>query len=186
MSFNPTAIYSPDGTQYTIRLLGNDDAERLGEYFDGLSAETRRRYGPHPMNRASAAELCKQLNPLEVVRFVILDQDQIIGYMILEMRVSPDETSRYVAQGILLDSARDCTFAPSMADAYQNRGIGTPAAQQVIAFARLQGRRFMVLMGGTQATNARGIHFYRKLGFQHISDFEKPPGAFNHDMKLDL
>src|SRR5262245_5338165 len=88
MTFNPTAIYSPNGTQYTIRLLAHDDAERLGDYFDGLSADTRRRYGPHPFNRVTAAELCNQVNPLELPRFVILDQDRIVGYMILEMRVS--------------------------------------------------------------------------------------------------
>ena len=51
MTFTPKVIYTPEGTPYTLRLLANDDGERLGLYFEGLSAETRRRFGPHPLDR---------------------------------------------------------------------------------------------------------------------------------------
>jgi RimJ/RimL family protein N-acetyltransferase len=186
MPLTPVTIHTPEGRDYTVRLLIPEDAARLGQYFAGLSAMTRSRFGPHPLDSATAADLCRHLNPAEVMRFVVCDQGHIVAYLILELRVSPYETVRYAAQGIMLDSARDCTFAPSVADAYQNRGIGSPAAGQVIATARQLGRRYMVLMGGTHATNARAIHFYHKLGFHHVTDFESPAGVFNHDMKLDL
>jgi diamine N-acetyltransferase len=187
MIYTPTTIRDPKGDAYTVRLLAADDVERLGDYFEGLSAETRRRYGPHPFDRETAANFCANLKPSETQRYVALNtEDQIIAYMILQMSVGESEIKRYAVQGFALDSARDCLLAPSVADAYQNRGVGTPIARQVIASARGQGRRYLALMGGVRAYNALGIHFYRKLGFHHIGDFEHPEGVFNHDMKLDL
>jgi len=187
MIYTPTKIQDPNGAEYTVRLLAADDAERLGAYFVGLSDETRRRYGPHPFDYPTAAEFCANLNPAQTQRYVAVNaDDQIMAYMILEMGISEHEIERYASQGISLDSARDCLLAPSVADAYQNRGVGTPIARQVIASARAQGRRYLVLMGGVRAFNTLGIHFYKKLGFQQIADFEHPAGVMNHDMKLDL
>jgi ribosomal protein S18 acetylase RimI-like enzyme len=187
MIYTPTKINDPGGAEYTVRLLAADDATRLGDYFVSLSAETRRRYGPHPFDYPTAADFCANLKPAETQRYVALNaEDQIIAYMILQMSVGEGEIKRYAAQGIALDSGRDCLLAPSLADAYQNRGIGTPIARQVIASAQGQGRRYLVLMGGVRAYNALGIRFYQKLGFQHVCDFEHPAGVMNHDMKLDL
>ncbi len=187
MIYIPTKINDPNGAEYTVRLLAADDVERLGDYFVSLSEETRRRYGPHPFDRETAAKFCADLRPSETQRYVALNEDdEIIAYMILQMSVGEGEITRYAAQGIALDVERDCLLAPSLADAYQNRGIGTPIARQVIASAREQGRRYLVLMGGVRAYNALGIRFYQKLEFQHIADFEHPAGVMNHDMKLDL
>lgn len=187
MTYTPTTIHDPNGGAYTVRLLAADDVERLGDYFVSLSEETRRRYGPHPFDYPTAANFCANLKPAETQRYVALNQQgQIIAYMILQMSVGEGEIRRYAAQGIALDGAKDCLLAPSVADAYQNRGIGTSIARQVIESARVQKRRYLVLMGGVRAYNALGIRFYQKLGFQQIADFEHPPGVMNHDMKLDL
>ena len=186
MTFASTTIQDASGSSYQIRLLASDDVDRLTAYFEGLSPATRARYGPHPFDRATATEFCAHLDPATVSRFVVLTDDHIVAYMILVLGVSVQEIERYAAQGITLDTRLDCTFAPSVADAYQDRKLGFSAAQQVIRAARELNRRYMVLMGGTHAVNHCGIHFYRKLGFSHVADFEHPAGVMNHDMRLDL
>ena len=39
------------GAQVMVRPLIRSDSAALGAYFLGLSAETRRRFGPHPLLR---------------------------------------------------------------------------------------------------------------------------------------
>ena len=56
----------------------------------------------------------------------------------------------------------------------------------LLQVAREHGRRRLVLLGGTQATNERAMHFYRKLGFRTVGTFEHPRGAQNYDMLLEL
>ena len=100
--------------------------------------------------------------------------------------VGEDDVARYSQVGILLQSATDCTLAPSIADAYLNKGTGSIVMQHVLETARRLGKQRMVLMGGVQATNDRAKHFYEKHGFRWVGDFESPSGFNNHDMILDL
>jgi ribosomal protein S18 acetylase RimI-like enzyme len=72
-----------------------------------------------------------------------------------------------------------------VSDEFQNRGLGSLMMKHVIAVARRLGRRRMILSGGTQATNARAIHFYQKHGFRKVGEFETP-GMNNFDMVLEL
>jgi GNAT superfamily N-acetyltransferase len=186
MTLAASTFRNKNGFIFNLKPLAAEDGAALGRYFEGLSAETRGRFGPHPLDTATASLLCQNLNPQEILRFVAWHQAEIVAYAILEWRSNPPEMERYQAQGIALDPALDCTVAPSVADAYQNQGLGTPMLQALIQTARQQGRRYMVLMGGTQASNARAIHFYEKLGFQHLIRFEYPPSFWNHDMWLTL
>jgi ribosomal protein S18 acetylase RimI-like enzyme len=58
--------------------------------------------------------------------------------------------------------------------------------RHVFRLARGLGRTRVVLLGGTQATNARAIHYYRKHGFEDCGGFEAPAGVWNIDMAADL
>ncbi|MBL8095356.1 MAG: GNAT family N-acetyltransferase, partial [Anaerolineales bacterium] len=73
-----------------------------------------------------------------------------------------------------------------VADGYQSVGLGGQVLAHVLDLARQLTRRHVVLLGGTQATNARAIHFYEKHGFRTIGSFEEPAGADNFDMVLTL
>jgi GNAT superfamily N-acetyltransferase len=171
-----------------FRPLRAGDGARLGAYFEGLGAETRRRFGPHPLDTVTAHELCNAIDPTRTLRMVATlgdgthDAAPVIAYFILEMGVTQWELARYAEAGIALDPALDCTVAPSVADAYQSQGIGSPCMAALIEVARQLGRRWMVLMGGVQATNERAVHFYRKHGFEKVLEFEEPPGVMNYDM----
>ncbi len=173
-----------------IRPLAASDGQRLGGYFTSLSAETRRRFGPHGLDQQTADDLCADIDVSQVLRMVAVlrgpSAEDVIAYFILMFGVTRWERERYAGQGITLEDARDCTLAPSVADAYQNVGLGGIVFSHVAAIARRLGRARMVLLGGTQVTNARAVHFYVKQGFRTIGAFEYPDGVGNYDMLLEL
>jgi len=181
-----TRLALPSGVAVTLRPLMPQDAQLLGDYFQQLSAETRQRFGPHPLDRSTADQLCATLNYAEVLRLIAVAADQAIAYFILQLSVTDHERRRYTERGLQLDPAADCTCAPSVADAYQNQGVGSLVMPLLVDVARQLGRRWMVLLGGTQASNQRALQFYRKHGFQTVGTFEYPAGVFNEDMRLEL
>lgn len=182
-----------DGRRALVRPLKPSDVEPLAAYFLGLSEDTRRRYGPHPFDRATAEALCAATDDPQMTRFVAVlpgpTGDAIIGYMILARAIWEGDRQRYG------DAAADAVgegcgcFAPSVADAYQSQGLGGQMAEHVMAAARALGMRRVILMGGVQATNYRARRLYARLGFRRVGDFWVQQGErhiFNYDMALDL
>lgn len=162
-----------DGRSATVRPLVPGDVEPLTALFLSLSQETRRMYGPHPFDRATAERLYASTGEAATVRFVaVLDDDsggsQIIGYMILSRDIVQADRDRY---GDKLQVEGSACFAPVIADDYQNLGIGTKMARHALACATEMGLKQVVLMGGVRAANERAEHFYRKLGFRRVGEF---------------
>lgn len=179
----------PSGEPVLLRPLLTTDGERLGAYFEALSPATRGHFGPHPLDRSTAAALCTAIDCGRELRWVAVKEGadtELIAYFILMWSVTVYETARYADRGIALSSDLDCTFAPSVADRYQNVGLGGQMLVPLLAIARRLGRRHMVLLGGTHADNARAIAFYRRHGFQKVGTFEDPPGVLNADMWLAI
>jgi diamine N-acetyltransferase len=176
------------GERIVIRPLRPDDAVRLGEYFAGLSAPTRARYGPHPFDQATADAICAALDPTALLRLVATVSreggERIVAYMLLKLGVLEQDQRRYAERGMPLDPATDCTVAPSVADDYQNRGVGSVMMAHLLRSARQMGRRRAVLWLGVQATNDRAVHFYTKCGFRKVGEFFTDKNNF--DMILDL
>ena len=184
------AVELPTGEKAMLRPLTRNDARILGPYFLSLSDDTKRRYGPHPFDQATADKLCAENDYAHTIRMLATtgsgDQEQVIAYFILVMGIEEGDRERYAKLQMPLDVITDCTLAPSVADAYQSKGVGNIIMRHGIATARRLGKRRMVLMGGVQTTNTRAKNFYTKYGFQHVGDFESPPGRNNHDMILSL
>jgi len=186
-----TTITLRDGRRATVRLLRATDVETLTAFFLGLSPDTRRFYGPHPFDRATAEKLCASLDPATTLRFIAILDDggpnaEIIGYMILTRQIGESDLARY---GDRIRPEVCASFAPSIADAYQEQGIGTAMARHVLACARKLGLKQVILMGGVQARNERARHFYAKLGFQPQGEFWLHHGGeelLNYDMLLEL
>lgn len=186
-----TEITLRDGRKATVRPLEPTDLEPLTAYFLSLSQETRQRYGPHPFDRATAEKLCSETNDQRTIRFVAVLDDggtspEIIGYMILSREIWPDDQKRY---GDRLRQGECACFAPSIADAYQDQGLGSQMACHVLACAKEMGIRQLILMGGVQAANDRARHFYAKLGFREVGSFWlhlQGQDIFNYDMMMEL
>jgi diamine N-acetyltransferase len=166
-----------------LRPLGREDATRLSSYFDALSSESTRRFQPHPLTSEVARSLCA-IEGSATLRCVIESAGRVIGYFILEPTVSVHEAERYSRFGISLKSGQDYTFAPSVADEFQNKGIASLAMPHLINLARKSGAKSLVLMGGTQATNTRAVAFYEKFGFRRFGGYQTD--VFNHDMRLTI
>ena len=166
-----------------MRELRPTDARALALYFDQLGATTRRRFQPHPLTSAEAGRLCSA--PAEsALRLVIEHTAGLVAYFIVDTALSPHEEGRYAKQGITLERGLDFLFAPSVHDRWQNKGLASMAMPFILDICQVWGARSLVLMGGTQATNAQAIAFYEKFGFARHGGYETD--CFNHDMRLLL
>lgn len=177
-----TTLWAPSGLCFGFRPITAADKAILGKYFLGLSEETKVLYGPHPFDQATADKLCAEINYADTIRFIATfpgeGQEQVIAYFILMLGLTPGEMERYPKAGIAVDPALDCLIAPSVADAYQSQGLGTPCMQHMIGVARRLGRRYFLLMGGVYQHNQRAVHFYQKTGFKLVAPFMPDwPGA---------
>ena len=176
------------GQRLVFRPLKSDDSDLLAGYFKSLSPSTRKLYGPHPFTSEQAKKLCAGIDCQQVIRLVAvtdnIQQPEIVAYFILGFTLSNADKERYRVRGMNLDQASVCTIAPSVADAYQNRRLGSIVMNRTLALARNLGKNQVILQGGVQAANSRAVHFYRKLGFRKVGSFSTT--IENYDMILDL
>ncbi|GAA5215187.1 GNAT family N-acetyltransferase [Corallincola platygyrae] len=176
------SIQLRNGEVVCLRLLSADDGESLGRYFDALGEETRRRFGPHPLNAEYARELVSRSQDSAKRLVVSNASGEVKGYFILECEHFPHECERFSAQGIELTPGRDVSFAPSVADDMQSQGLASAVMPLVIEYVKSLGASSLVLMGGVQATNERAVGFYRKFGFEPFGGYQTD--VFNQDMRL--
>ncbi len=161
------------GEKLLLRPLTGEDAEPLGNYFLGLSPETRRLYGPHAFDQKTADHLCGAVGRDNTIRMIAIKADhQIIGYFILQLGVRDSDRKRYAGYGIELADDTDCLLAPSIADDYQTQGLGSLMLLHCFEVMKQCGRRRMILMGGVREENTRARNFYTKFGFEAIGEFD--------------
>ena len=166
-----------DGRTAAVRLLRPIDVEPLAAYFLGLSERTRGFYGPHRFDRATAERLCAEEDSTRTRRYVAVLEDgtpaaEIIGYLILTREIAAGDLARYASHGPALDLDTCAALAPSIADAYQEQGLGTQMARHVLRCAVDWGLAQVILMGGVQARNTRARRLYERLGFRAVGAFE--------------
>lgn len=190
--FLTTVVSSRSGETITLRPMRADDSARFGEYVCGLSEATRSFYGPHPFTQETAEAICATLDPNDILRFVATipraDDERIIAYFLLKQGVLKDDVERYEKR-LPLDPATDATLAPSVADDWQEQGLGSRMMQHVLQAAAKLGKKRVVLWGGVQERNERAVHFYSKYGFRKVGEFTSNHSTYtlnNHDMILDL
>jgi len=173
---------------FEFRSLTEADGPLLGAFFEGLSKDTRSKYGPHPLTLAHACnELCPKVGTDNVSRYIIGSPDKVVGYFIVDFNPYPHEKSRYEAYGVELDFAHDPVFAPCIADQYQSLGVASQAFSALIKTLIQQGVKSLVLMGGTQEPNHLARRFYKKFGFQELGEFYTDYNGLNNiDMRLML
>jgi Uri superfamily endonuclease/ribosomal protein S18 acetylase RimI-like enzyme len=176
------------GQRAAVRLLGERDAAALGSYFVGLSDRTKSRYGPHAFDLATAQAICASLDPHDMLCVIATvgagASERIIAYMLVKLGVRESDGARYAALGIPLSPPESAALAPSVADAYQNQGLGGAMFASVAAMARSVGVRRLVLWDGVIADNLLAQGFYRKVGFAKVGEFQT--GVLSHDMIADL
>ena len=181
-------VLAPDQAVY-FSPLRRHQAAALGAYFTGLSPASRRVYGPHPFDQETADAFCAQLDSARTLRMLAWaregDAERIAAYFIAELGVRAGDRQRYDGLGLELHDQTDCTLAPSVADAYQSRGLGSLMMRHLLGLLPRMGRQRLLLWGGVRADNPRAVHFYRKFGFRPVGEFEAG-GTNNYDMIAEL
>lgn len=175
-----------NGRSVEIRLLQKDDNEKLFEYFDQhFSKESKSRFGPHPFDKETINEICRNPNE-EITRYVAIDEHgNIIAYMLIQQGMIGWDKKRYAERNQSYDHSFSVTFAPSVEDAWQSSGVASVMNSIIENDLRKRNIQNIILWGGVQATNEKAINFYKKLGYQFIASFWHD-GKDNHDMVKTL
>ncbi|MDN3655833.1 GNAT family N-acetyltransferase [Ferruginibacter paludis] len=174
-----------NGKNVSFRLLDRNDRQRLYDYLNQLSAESKSRFGPHDFDSKTTIEICDNLCG-DTIYFIAEDSDNnIIAYMLLKKGTLDADRSRYDEYNIYFDENLTATYAPSVADEWQNTGVGTAMFQHILLYLKNCGYKNLVLWGGVQTLNQRAIHFYSKHHFKQAGSFWYQ-GKDNLDMFLDL
>lgn len=169
MKTTPLALNN--GRTCRVRHLEAADEADLHAYLNGLSAESRSRFGPHPFDRETVRRICQSL-PDDVLRFVAFSpENTLVAYLLVKRGMLPDDRHRYEARNLVFDDDTTCTFAPSVADAWQGSGLGSALFGCILDELRAQPFRRMVLWGGVQASNERARRYYARHGFEAVGHF---------------
>ena len=166
------------------RKLNPDDIDALVNYLSQLSEETRKRFGPHGYDKTAVENFYK--DNADVTGYIVETNSpkQIIAYSLVKNGLLWHDYDRIKNYGVHVDADECCTFAPSVADEWQSKGIGKMLFNFILADIKNSGIKKMVLWGGVQASNERAVSFYTKTGFKTLGSFEY--NGSNFDMVMDM
>lgn len=168
--------------QVSIRQLQPGDAGALFTYLQGLSVESRSRFGPHAFDKETVCNICNGQIPRWEC-YIALDNsnDNIVAYMLICQGLIDWDVKRYAQRNISFDTTSTVTFAPSVGDGWQGTGLGTLMNNFIESELKKRGIKSIVLWGGVQASNEKAVNFYQKHHYQYISTFRND-GMDNFDM----
>ncbi len=177
-------IKAKNNRQVELRKLRPEDYDRLCDYFQHLQYETTRRYGPHAFGKQDIAEIYGSTNLYKGYIAIDIESSCVIAYAIIRQGYIEHDSNRLQSYGLTLNHETDCTYAPSVADAWQSQGIGNSMFQFIRNELELTGTKRVILWGGVQADNDKAVNFYRKNGFVTLGKFEYH--GSNYDMILEI
>lgn len=172
-------IILKDGQNVQVRLVKPSDTQNLFNYLSFLSAETKSRFGPHVFDWQTVEQNCSAKDDIQRYVAVIPSTGVIIAYMLFKQGMIYWDEKRYAERGQHYNYNTTVTYAPSVADAYQNSGLGSMMYIEIEKELKQKGIHHIVLWGGVQAANERAVHFYKKFGYEL-------KGSFWHDEKDNL
>jgi len=165
---------------YRVRRLQAGDIDALCSYLHGLSDETRRRFGPHPFNRHALTEIFLEQDQFLGYIATYNESDTIIAYSVIKKGYLEHDSPRLRSYGLELSMQTDCTFAPSVADDWQGKGVGTRMFGTILDDLKNMGFHRIILWGGVQSGNEPAVKYYNRLGFITLGQFEY------YGMNLDM
>lgn len=156
----------------TVCHLQSGDTERLLHYLNNLSDETKSRFAPHAFTAAAIEAVYNCGERFTGYTAIEENTGNIIAYAIVKKGFLQHDSERLMHYGMVLSNETDCTFAPSVADAWQGRGIGKQLFSFIAADLKTNGIKRIILWGGVQSSNYRAVHYYTKNGFTILGEFE--------------
>ena len=168
---NPESISSSDYCQdlfICFRPLLPDDDERLAEFLENLSEQTREFSTRDSYDLDEARRLCFAINRYDKLRLIaLINNERIIALFEFSLAIVEDDYQRFRENyQIELDEQTDARFGPCISDQYQNRQLGCWLFEKTKIIAQKMGKKRLILWGGVKRNNKRAIRFYEKIGFQ--------------------
>lgn len=166
--------------QLLVRLLTGTDHDKLTHYLLQLSPETKKRFEPHPFDKAAVSHFY-QANPFNH-GYIAEDtgDGSIVAYAVIRLGYLEHDGDRLRSFGFAPDHFTDVTYAPSVADHWQGLGIGYHLLQFIEEELKTMERQRIILWGGVQQENENAVRYYLKNGFIILGAFEY--NGSNYDM----
>lgn len=152
----------------SFRIVQPADLPQIIDYLIQLSDKTKKRFGPHPFDIESIERVFAEGN----LGYITLENDEIIAYTIVHPGIIDHEKPRLKGYGIDEQEQGSCTIAPSVADEWQGKGIGSAFMRFILNDLKKMDFKKVYLWGGVQADNEKAVRMYTRLGFQYLGDFE--------------
>lgn len=173
--------------QYILRDLKDSDEEILYSFLSGLHRDTIRKSFLNCNLREKAGEFCSSIGKYDKYRYILEnDNDEIIALFEFSLDLPTGDVARYDKYSDTPAIDRICRWGLTIADEYQNMGIGSFIFPEMKKIAEQLKKEFIILYGGVYRTNSRAIHFYKKLGFKELGTFCDQNGIEAIDMILAL
>lgn len=162
------------------RRLTVNDFENLSKYLDQLSSESRKRFGPHAFDINTIIAVYTKSD--SHIGYITVEEksSKIIAYAIILKGYLEHDNQRLQSYGIIPEHLTDCTYAPSVADDWQGRGVGTELFKFILGDLQKTSFRRIILWGGVQTGNERAVRFYKNNGFTILGEFQ------NNGNNLDM
>ena len=172
------------GISIVLRRLGRADIGQLSDYLSSLSEQSRMRFGPHGFDHASLDSVFSEGSSYRGYVALEASGSRMIAYAIVRRGFLEHDAPRLESHGLKPDPQTDATFAPSVADDWQGRGIGPRLFAYISEDLRSLGVRRIILWGGVQQSNERAVRYYQRLGVRTLGEFEYH--GPNFDMVLEI
>ena len=177
-------IHTKDKNQILLRRLEVSDCTKLIDYLDRLRFETKNRFGPHPFDERTLIDLYG--NPSDHSGYLAIDPrtSDIVAYSIIKRGILEHDRHRLQSYQLNLNDATFCTCAPSVADLWQGKGIGTALFHFILKDLIRSTIKSVVLWGGVQKENHTAVSYYLSNNFRILGEFEHH--GINYDMILEI
>jgi hypothetical protein len=167
-----------------LRRLESKDFDDLFDYLQDLSAETKKRFGPHKFDHQAIVEFYKYPDIHRGYVAHDIETKRIIAYSIIRIGYLEHDKIRLQSYGLTLDNTADCTFAPSVADLWQGCGVGNKLFHFILSDLKTDRIMRIILWGGVQVDNERAVSYYKRNDFKILGQFTH--NGENYDMIFDI
>ncbi len=152
-----------DGTDVQVRPIRPEDAEIEQYFVQNLSPESKYFRFMQSMDK---------LTPMMLARFTQIDYDREMALVAVINEHTDQARILAVARYVSYPDAKSCEFALTVADAWQNRGIGSQLMQRLMNVARDRG--IEIMEGEVLSNNRKMLRVCERLGFQIVHDSDEP------------
>ncbi|MGD1984152.1 MAG: bifunctional acetate--CoA ligase family protein/GNAT family N-acetyltransferase, partial [Chromatiaceae bacterium] len=153
----------PDGTDVAVRPIRPEDAEIEQDFVQNLSPESKYFRFMQSMDK---------LTPLMLARFTQIDYDREMALVAVINEHTQDARILGVARYVSNPDKQSCEFALTVADEWQQKGIGRQLMQRLMTVARDRG--IEIMQGDVLSQNSKMLRLCERLGFRAVHRADEP------------